>query len=259
MPRIALAILCLAPLALAQQTADESYRSGMRLFAEKQAEEALAAFRRAVELSPDHAKAWAAIGVVFAARHEYTAAEAPFHRACTLDPALPDACLYYGRILYLEDRFADALPVLRSAAARNPNNPEIYRIEALCLEGLGRAQDAEEQFRRAVGLAHPGNAAEDPAIDYGVFLYRAGRTEDALGPLQGAVERDATSARAQLELGCALLALGRADNAAAHLERAVALNPAVPRAHLLLGKAYQRLGKTEAAQRELAQGSRTVK
>jgi Flp pilus assembly protein TadD len=252
-------MLCLGALAAAQQTAEDWYHSGMRLFGERQPEQALTAFRRAVELSPDHAKAWAAIGVVFAARHDYTAAEAPFHRACTLNPALPDACLYYGRILYLEDRFDDALPVLQNAAAREPKNPEIYRIEALCLEAMGRAQDAEEQFRRAVGLAQQVKAAEDPAVDYGVFLYRAGRTEEALGPLQAAVDRDAKSARAQLELGCALLALGRAEDAAWHLERAVALNPAAPRAHLLLGKAYQRLGKIDAAQRELAQGSRTVK
>ena len=100
---------------------------------------------------------------------------------------------------------------------------------------------------------------EDPAIDYGVFLYRAGKVNAALEPLQEAVERHADSARAQLELGCVLLALDRIEQAAAHLERATALDPQAPRGHLLLGKAYQRLGKSELARKELDQGSRTVK
>ena len=231
------AFFCLLALAaLAQESPQELYRSGMRLLAAHKADDALAAFESAVKARPNYAEAWAAIGVVHASRREYAEAEEPFRRACSLNAALPDACLYYGRILYLEDRFAEALPVLRNAAERDPKNGEIYRIEALCFEALGRSKEAEEQFKRTLALGR-GRSNEDPAIDYGVFLYRAGRTEDALVPLRSAVERDPNSARAELEFGCALLELGRATEAAAHLERAAALDPASERARLLLGKA----------------------
>ncbi len=208
--------------------------------------------------SADAAK-WKAQGVNFAARGDYAHAVEPFHRACLLDPKLPDACLYFGRTLYLLDRFDDALNVLRAALANDPGNGQIYRIEAMALEASGKTVEAEAAFRQAISLDKNSPPDENPAIDYGVFLYRLGRAEAALDPLQAAIERHPDSARAQLELGCVLLSLDRVPQAATHLERATALNPSGARGHLLLGKAYQRMGKSELARKELDQGSRIVK
>jgi Flp pilus assembly protein TadD len=202
---------------------------------------------------------WKAQGVTLAARGDYAGAEEPFHRACLLDPKLPDACLYFGRTLYLLDRFEDAINVLRAALANHPRNGQIYRIEAMALEASGKTDEAQTAFRQAISLDKGSPPDENPSIDYGIFLYRLGRAEAALDPLQAAVERYPDSARAQLELGCVLLALDRVLQAATHLERATALNPSGARGHLLLGKAYQRMGKSELARKELDQGSRTVK
>jgi Flp pilus assembly protein TadD len=259
MRRGTLTIFALCLIGMAAENPDELYRQGMRLLAERKPDEALAAFRRVTELSPKYAAAWAAIGVVHASRGDYPDAEEPFHRACLLNPSLPDACLYFGRTLYLEDRFEEALDVLRAASTRDPANGQIHRIEALCLEALDRGAEAEQSFQQALKLERGSPANEDPAIDYGVFLYRRGRAEEALKPLQAALDRHPDSARAHLEMGCVLLALDRAADAASHLQRAGALDSAVPRAHLLLGRAYLRLGKPELAQRELDQGWRTVK
>lgn len=186
---------------------------------------------------------------------DYTRAEEPFHRACLLDPLLPDACLYFGRTLYLLDRFEPALDVLRRA----PQSGQVHRIEALCLAALGRAGEAETAFRQAMSLPNHAAPDDDPGIDYGVFLFRQGRAEEALGPLRSAVQRHPGAARGQMELGGVLLALDQVPEAAEHLEKAVSLNGRSARAHLLLGKAYRRLGKNDLAQRELDQGSRTVK
>jgi tetratricopeptide (TPR) repeat protein len=202
---------------------------------------------------------WKAMGVAHAARGDYAGAEEPFHRACLLDPKLPDACLYFGRTLYLLDRFGDAVNVLDAALANDPRNGQIYRIEAMALEAMGKADEAEAAFRKAISLDRRSPPDENPAIDYGVFLYRLGKAEAALDPLQAALERHPDSARAQLELGCVLLSLDRVEQAAAHLKRATAIDPQGARGHLLLGKAYQRLGQGELARKELDQGSRTVK
>ncbi|MDR3702312.1 MAG: tetratricopeptide repeat protein [Candidatus Sulfopaludibacter sp.] len=209
--------------------------------------------------NPNDAAKWKALGVSHAARGDYAGAEGPFHRACLLDPKLPDACLYFGRTLYLLDRFDQAVNVLRTALENDPQNPQIYRIEALALEASGKAGEAETVFREAIRLEKHSQPNEDPSIDYGVFLYRQGRAEASLEPLQAALARHPDASRAQLELGCVLLALDRVEQAAAHLERATALDPQGARGHFLLGKAYQRMGKTELARKELDQGSRTVK
>jgi Flp pilus assembly protein TadD len=235
------------------------YQDGLRLFSSGQPEAAIAAFRKSVAIRPNDAAAWKALGVVYASRNDYAQAEQPFHRACLLDFKLADACLYYGRALYLLDHFDQAASVLQTLIHGDPHNGQAYRIQAMALEATGKIADAESAFQQAIRFDTTPPLNEDPAIDYGVFLYRQGRSEAAVEPLNAAVKRHPDSARAQLELGCVLLALDRVADAAQHLERATSADPVNPRAHLLLGKAYQRLGKTDLARKELDQGSRTVK
>jgi Flp pilus assembly protein TadD len=239
------------------QSADELFRQGLRRFAEKQLAAATAAFEHSVQLRPDYAPAWKALGVVYASRGDFESAERPFRNACERQPSLADACLYYGRTLYLLDRFQPATLVLRRMLRREPNNSEGYRLLALSLEGLGESSDVGAVFQQAMRLYRGGPPDEDPGIDYAVFLFRQGRAEEALGPLEGVLQRHPDAARAQLELGCILLSLDRVDDAAAHLERAVALDPQKARTHLLLGKAYRR--RIDAAEDQLRQGSRTAR
>jgi Flp pilus assembly protein TadD len=234
-------------------------RQGQRLFAEGQPDAAIAALRRCVELRPDSAVAWKSLGVVYASRQNFDQAETPFRNACERQPALPDACLYYGRTLYLLNRFRPAIDVLRRVLQREPNRAEASRLLALSFEGLGEPVEAERAFREAIRLNRGGPADEDPGIDYAVFLSRQGQTAQSLEPLAAALQRHPDSARAHLELGCILLSLDRLAEAAAQLEQALALDPSSARGHQLLGKAYLRLGKPEAAEPHLRQGSRTIK
>ena len=229
---------------------EELYRRGLRLFEEHQPDGAIQAFRDSLALRPNHAGTWKALGVVYASQGEYAAAEQPFHRGCLLDPHEPDACLYFGRSLYLLDRFEEALDVLRAAHRADPENARILRIEALSLEAIGNTSEAGTAFREAIQLDRNPAINEDPSIDYGVFLFRQGNAPEALVPLQAAVARHPNAARAQLELGCVLLSLDRVEEAAAHLEQAVKAD--TPRAHMLLGKAYQRLGRSDDARKQLS-------
>jgi Flp pilus assembly protein TadD len=254
-----LALTLLVATVLRGQDAAGLYREGLRLLSEHQPKAAAEALERAVQARPSDAATWAALGVARAAMGDYAAAEEPFHRACLLNPMLPDACLYFGRTLYLLDRFEPALDVLRLAGEKDTQNCQIHRIAALCLEALGRLREAEASFRKAMSLPGASAPDDDPAIDYGVFLFRQGRAEDALAPLRSAVQRHPTAARAQMELGVVLLALDRVSDAAVHLEKAVSLDGRSSRAHLLLGKAYMRLGRDDLARRELDQGSRTTR
>lgn len=253
------AMLLAGALAALSQDADDLYRAGVRLLSENQPARATEALERCVQLKPDHAAAWKALGVVSAAQGDYERAEKPFRTACELQPRLPDACLYYGRALYLLNRFQPALEVLRRALKNEPNNAQIHRLIALSLEALGETDQAAAAFQKAL-LADRGSPPnDDPGIDYGVFLYRQGRAEQALDPLENVLKRHPDAGRAHLELGCVLLALDRLPQAETHLERAVALDPQSGRSHLLLGKVYLRLGKEAAGEEQLRQGSLTVK
>jgi tetratricopeptide (TPR) repeat protein len=197
--------------------------------------------------------------VVYASQGDFDRAETPFRNACERQPSLPDACLYYGRTLYLLNLFQPAIDVLHRTIQKARENSEAYRLLALSLEALGKATEAGDAFRQAVRLNRGAAPDEDPGIDYAVFLFRQGRAEDAIDPLESALRRHPDAARAHLELGCIQLALDHLEAAAAHLERALALDPRSARAHLLLGKVYLRQGKPQAAEEHLRQGSLTVK
>jgi tetratricopeptide (TPR) repeat protein len=246
-------LLALAiPGTLASQNASVLYRDGLRLVGERKMGDAIAALRQSVALDPAFAPAWKALGVALASGGEIENAETAFRNACTRQPDLPDACLYYGRTLYLLNQFEPAVDVLRRA----PESAESHRLLALSLQALDRMPEAADHFRAAIRLSRNAPPDEDPGIDYAVYLFRLGQAEKAIEPVQSALQRHPESGRAHLELGCILLALDRLEDAAAHLERAVALTPQSSRARLLLGKVYLRLGKTEAAEEHLRQGSR---
>ncbi len=257
LPKLVL-FLILPALAWSQE-AERLFHEGERLFAERNFDAAIAAFQRSAELRPESAPAWKALGVVYASRGDFDRAETPFRNACERQPSLSDACLYYGRTLYLLNRFQAAIPVLHRTLQQEPRNAEAYRLLALTLEGFGRAAEAGDAFREAVRLNRVSSPDEDPRIDYGVFLTRQGHPEQAIGPLEDALKRHPDAGRGHLELGCTLLELDRLSEAAGHLEKAISLDSQSGRAHLLLGKVYLRLGRTDAAEEHLRQGSRTVK
>ena len=243
---------------------DQLYDQGVALFQQGRLDEALPPLQEAVRLDPS-ARNWRALGVVFAAKQEFREAEPAFQAACRLAPNDELNCYYLGRSLYALDRYEASLEALKKAL---PVHSRRWRTElaiAQALEALGRAKEAEEQFRKAIRLAPPKPVNPDfdnPSVDYGIFLYRQGRLEEALASLAEGARRAPDSAKARYQFGRALLQAGRIEESLAHLEAAVAQEPANHEAHLALSRAYFRLGRTEEGERHArlaASGSSTLR
>src|SRR5947209_8137925 len=83
------------------QDAAELYRAGMRYFSSGQRDAAIEALGKSLGMQPANPPGWKALGVAFASNGEIARAEEPFRNACSQAPQLEDACLYYGRTLYL--------------------------------------------------------------------------------------------------------------------------------------------------------------
>jgi protein O-GlcNAc transferase len=198
---------------------------------------------RAAAARPKDAQVWKALGVAYAAQKMYREAERPLARSCELDRTLEDACYFYARALYALDRYEPSIQVLRRVGG---NSWKVQLGMAQALEALGRADDAERQFR----LSRETSRGNDPGpgIGFGLFLMRQGRSAEAIPVLDEVLQRFPNSADAHTYLGRALLDNGRAEDAIPHLERAVALAAGSAQAHLLLAKAYVRQGRAEQAQ-----------
>ena len=246
------ALVWLGAALAAAQTPEQLYASGLKSFEQGRAEEAVAELERAVAARPKYAAAWKVLGVIMASQGDFPAAEPYFREACALDAKLPDACFYHGRSLYLVNRFREALAVMDTL----PLERRRYRIQALCLDAMGRWSEAEPLYRKAIEVD---TGAEDPRVDYGVGLSRQGRADEAVEALKLAVQFGRQPRRAELELGRVFLQLERFHEARPHLEKAVALSPESSAAHLLLGKLYGRLGLPEKAAFHLEIGARPAR
>ena len=126
------------------------------------------------------------------AAQKTSAALPALEEACRLRPSEGDACYLLGSTLLLQDRWEEARQPFEKAlrAATKSNRAKVHRLIAFNYIGLGDTAKAEEHFKQAVAL-NPGLELlrEDPRLDYGSFLFREGRLDDALPLLKQALGR----------------------------------------------------------------------
>ncbi|HWR50001.1 MAG TPA: tetratricopeptide repeat protein [Bryobacteraceae bacterium] len=213
---------------------------------------------RASVLAPGRAALWKALGISHSALGNLTAAEAPFRQACELDSANELACYSYARNLQAQNRFEPAIAAFRRALTheRKQNHWLVRRGLALALEAHADVSAAEREFREAARLMPERVRPEDdPRTDYGAFLFRQGRAQEAVAPLEAAAAAHPASASAHFHLARVLVQLNRLGAAAVHLEAAVKADPKHHAAHLLLGQAYTRLGRKQDGAKHLRIGA----
>jgi len=132
--------------------AEKSYRAGLKALGKNDSGRALEHLRKAVEIYPDFAAAYAAMGSLFLLQKEDARAAEAFETALRIDENLSDACFGLGSLYSLQKRYAEAEALLLRAAMLNP---EDWRIHAALGENYLRAGlngKAEQSLRLAQEL-----------------------------------------------------------------------------------------------------------
>ena len=222
--------------ALARATTDstgayQAFLAGRHLLHQGTArgfEEALASFRRAVEIDPEYAVAWAAIA-------ETLLTQADFY----LEPA--------------EEVLPRAREAARTAAALDPDLPEVLVLSAeLRRKGEQTEEGVERSYRRAIEL-NPSYAYARQR--YALFLMERHRFPEAGREIARALELDPLSPEAHMNAGWIRLDAGDPEGAVLHLRKALEVEPGYPAAWFFLCWAYRAQGKMpealEAAARSL--------
>jgi Flp pilus assembly protein TadD len=194
-----------------------AYEDGLRLLATGRLTEARKELARAVESSPRHADAWKALGVVAGQMGDLADAEEAFRKACEIAPQLEDACYYHARSLYTLNRFVPAIATLERLRAMEPRRGRLLTALGQAYEANGEGKKAEESFRQAIAQK---DAPLESRLHYGMFLFRAGRVDEAEGVMRAALELAPGNGRVLGELGRILLQQGNAMAAIPYLERA---------------------------------------
>jgi Flp pilus assembly protein TadD len=144
---------------------------------------AIGHFRRAIELSPDYAKAHYNLAFSLAESGKLDEAIATFDKSVSLDPTDVSAQRDFGRALLLRGQVAEGLAHLRIAASLDVNHTHVkYWL--------------------------------------GIALSKAGQHRDAVGVLRDQVSRLPQDALLRYELGSSLLAVGELDAAMDQLRQA---------------------------------------
>jgi serine/threonine-protein kinase len=153
-------------------------------------DESVAHFRRAVELDPNFALAWCALGGAYAnrvikcygGREDYDRAAEAFTRALAIKPNLLEARLHSFFIELARGEKQKAREEVEQLRRESPNDVGVQFVSATlaCLDG--RYDDALEAFNRMIKI----NPAERVVVSYSraqVFMYQR-RLDDADAELE---------------------------------------------------------------------------
>lgn len=220
---------------------------------------AIAEFRRALEMDPTCARAWA--GQAFAWRglaitgdqepfEVFPIAKAAVERALELDPDLAEAYASRGFIQFWHDwDWAAAEASLLRAIELNPSLAEARFSYAHLLSSLGHHQEALLQVRQARELD-----PLSPLINTleASFLDAAGHAEEARTRVGRVLELAPDFWIALLARATMAMTDGDVDAAVEDMERAVTLSSGATQALAVLGAAYVRAGRSDDA-REILQ------
>jgi tetratricopeptide (TPR) repeat protein len=116
-------------------------------------DEALAEYRRAIEIRPDEADSHNNYGSALRELKQFDQAETEYKRALSLRPQYLDARLNLGSLLLQRGRTAEAITNLETARRSQPNDAATHVTLALALMKNGQASEAAAEFNRALQLA----------------------------------------------------------------------------------------------------------
>jgi len=179
-------------------------------------------YRRAIEMWPDYASAYDAMGR--ALEHLGRDAEAleAYSAASERAPGVADGPLHAGILSLRLGRMGPGIDWLREATRRDPLSAEAHFYLGSTLAGEGRLSEAEESLRQAVA-AEPGFTEAWNTL--GRVLEDTGRPREALEAYERAIRLDRGFIEAHNNLAVLLATMGRYDESVAVFEEALRLAP----------------------------------
>jgi arylsulfatase A-like enzyme/Tfp pilus assembly protein PilF len=152
-----------------------------------------------------------------------------------------------------QDRFAEALPSLKSVLRRDPRNFTALTLAARCLQETGQCAEAIPLFRRA---SQENPRSEVPVVDSAGCLLALGRKDEAMDEFRRALALDPTQAESAAGLARLLAAAGDRAAALQVLEGALSAGSHAPKVFLERGTILAQSGRLSDAYASFREASR---
>ena len=183
---------------------------------------ALAAFDRAVELSPESADARVSRGGLLMERGEFDRARADLERAVELDPGNDLATNFIGVLALEEGRFEDAVLEFTVSLRLDRTNLGALMNRALAYRRLGRHDRALADYRAALAIQPEAWGLRYQELE---TLREMGRGEEAEALIATLLAADPANPAALHALATAAIKAGTPGDALSALDAAVAASP----------------------------------
>ncbi|HEX7895518.1 MAG TPA: tetratricopeptide repeat protein [Terriglobales bacterium] len=174
------------------------------------------------------------VALNFAEKKQFDAASAAWKKALEMAPDDARAHNNYGVALMEMGRVDEAVPEFRRALELNRDSSQTHNNLGSALAEKGEVEEALPLFQKAVEL-NPDNGSAQVNLGNALALHSQ-RLPEALEHLRKGVELKSDSASGQNDLGIALARAGLMDEARAHLQAAVSLAPESSDYHYNLGR-----------------------
>jgi len=176
-----------------------------------------------VEKNPESWMAQNNLGMVLQQKGQQDEAIAHFKKALELDPNKFETQNNLGYSLSMGSRLNDAIPYLEKALEINPNYAGTHYNLGNALLRSGRVAEAIVQLQKAVEL----DPTYVPALsNLGSALLQTGQVDESLAHLQRALEIDPGYKAAHFNMANTLLQMGRTEEAVLQLQRVLEIDSA---------------------------------
>ena len=210
-------------------------------------------WRDCAQKSPGKARPANGIGVAYQLRQDPEQALAWFKRAVDLDPTYHEAHNNIGGILIETGRPAEALPHMEQAIALNPDNYEAYNNLGSAMHRLKRLDEAVAYYLKSLAIFPEYETAHN---NLGAVLAEKGDITGAVRHLRQALRINPAYPEPYNNLGLAMMRQGRLSEAIGYYQQALALNPEYTTAHFNLGTACFQKQDLDCAADHLRQATR---
>lgn len=181
--------------------------------------------------------------------------EEPIRAAIRLEPENATAHYFYSRILYTQNRFAEAIAEGKKTIELAPSFIRAYENLGLCYEGMYQRDEAKEWYRKAIDLQSTSeNKTEWPYVDLSVLLIHENKLADAKPYLLQALAINPQNTQALVQMGTLLENSGDPKGALDYYRAAIrtqgaVLQPGLASACYKAARLAKRLGYDEESER----------
>ncbi|BAY20451.1 hypothetical protein NIES2100_01930 [Calothrix sp. NIES-2100] len=235
-----------------QRRAYNNHQLGQYLYNQGHLDEAIAAYREAIQFSPNQMEIYLSLGMALQDQGKLDEAITAYRKIIQIDPNNANAHYILGAALDIQGKLDEAIAAYRKAIQINPNianNAHKYLGDAL--KAQGKLDEAITAYRKAI-LIDPNNA--NTHNDLAIALYNQGKLDEAIAAYRKAIQINSNNgifhsncAIAHNDLGFALFNQGKLDEAIAEYRKAIELDPNYANPHNNLGAILHQQGKLDEA------------